>query len=213
MLDTTTPTSPQRPRIAPGTRAEIGALNTLIARISGAAIGTGPPNLFTTLARHPRLFRRWLRFAGTLMPDGTLPRIDTELVILRVAHLCDCDYEWQAHEQLAALAGISTERVAAVREGSEAAVWAESERALLQAVDELLAHHCVSENTWVSLRGRLRDEQLIELLVLVGHYEMLAGLINSLGIQPDAPVPTRGPAARLIARLAARRGRGDRASP
>ena len=30
----------------------------------GAATGGGPPNVFTTLARHRGLFRRWLRFAG-----------------------------------------------------------------------------------------------------------------------------------------------------
>ena len=39
-----------------------------------------------TIARHRRLFRPWLRFAATLMPGGVLPRADSELVILRVAH-------------------------------------------------------------------------------------------------------------------------------
>src|SRR5438270_92593 len=79
------------PRLAPGTRREIGALNALIVRAIGLATGGRPPNVFTTLARHRRLFRAWLRFAGRLMPRGTLPRADTELVILRVAHHCGCD--------------------------------------------------------------------------------------------------------------------------
>ena len=74
------------PRIAPGTLREIGPLNALIARAIGVATRSGPPNIFTTLARHRRLFRRWLRFAGALMPGGRLPRVDTELLILRVAH-------------------------------------------------------------------------------------------------------------------------------
>ncbi len=40
------------PRIRPGTPAEIGRLNTLIARAIGRAGRTDrPPNLFTTLAR------------------------------------------------------------------------------------------------------------------------------------------------------------------
>ena len=59
-----------------------------------------PPNLFSTLARHRRLFRAWLRFAGALMPRGSLPRADTELVILRVAHNSRCEYEWRHHERL-----------------------------------------------------------------------------------------------------------------
>ena len=74
-----------QPRVAPGRRAEIGAANALITSVIGRAAGTNrPPHLFTTLARHRRLFRRWLRFAGALMPGGKLPRRDTELVILRV---------------------------------------------------------------------------------------------------------------------------------
>jgi alkylhydroperoxidase family enzyme len=46
------------------------------------------------------LFRRWLWFAGALMPGGRLPRDETELVILRVAHNTDCDYEWGHHERI-----------------------------------------------------------------------------------------------------------------
>jgi AhpD family alkylhydroperoxidase len=193
------------PRVGPGTRADIGALNALITQVLGAAIGTGPPNLFTTLARHPRLFRRWLRFAGTLMPGGTLPRLDTELIILRVAHRCDCRYEWQHHQRIAAAAGLSEAQVAAVREGPDAAPWSAHERALLRAVDELFADRRVGDDTWEQLRASYTDQQLIELLVLIGHYEMLAGLINSLDIQPDALAPPTGTLTRLVGRLAARR--------
>ncbi len=60
------------PRIAPGTAA-IGHVNFAIARVIGAT-GGGPPNVFTTLARNRRMFRKWLRFAGALMPGGSLPR-------------------------------------------------------------------------------------------------------------------------------------------
>ncbi|MDI3405229.1 carboxymuconolactone decarboxylase family protein [Streptomyces cavernicola] len=39
-----------------------------------------------------------MRFAARLMPRGTLPRRDTELIILRVSRLCDCAYEFTHHE-------------------------------------------------------------------------------------------------------------------
>ena len=58
------------PRIAPGTKDDIGRVNWAIARAIGLATGGRPPNVFTTLARHRSLFRRWLRFAGGLMPGG-----------------------------------------------------------------------------------------------------------------------------------------------
>jgi alkylhydroperoxidase family enzyme len=174
------------PRIAPGTLREIGPLNALIARAIGVATRSGPPNIFTTLARHRRLFRRWLRFAAVLMPRGTLPRADTELVILRVAHNCGSAYEWSQHERIAQRAGLSGEQVRRVREGAAADGWSARQALLLRAADELHADRAMSDDLWAALRPRLSDEELIELCMLVGHYEMLAMTLNTLRVQPEA---------------------------
>jgi AhpD family alkylhydroperoxidase len=206
-----TATAPQTlgdatPRIAPGSPAEIGRVNFLIARFLGALAGSGPPNLFTTLARHRRLFRPWLRFAGTLMPGGVLPRADAELLILRVAHNTDCEYELTHHQRLAVTAGLSAHEILRVREGPEAPEWSGRQRLLLQAADELHAERVLSASVWSGLRPLLSDAELIELCMLVGHYEMLAMTLNSLGVAPDRlasdwpPRPVRL-ARRVIERL------------
>jgi AhpD family alkylhydroperoxidase len=174
------------PRIAPGTRADIGLVNWAIARIGGRVIGTGAPNVMTTLARHRRLFRRWLLFAGALMPGGRLPRQDTELVILRVAHLCGSAYELDHHERIGARVGLSQEAIARVAAGPGAEGWTEREAAILQATDELHHDRRIGDATWDRLRAHLDDRELIELCMLAGHYEMLAGTLNSLGVQLDA---------------------------
>jgi AhpD family alkylhydroperoxidase len=174
------------PRIPPGTRDETGRVNWLIVRAIGlGARTTNPPRLFATLARHRRLFRPWLRFAGRLMPGGTLPRVDTELVILRVSVNSACDYEWDHHVALGRRAGLSDEQIERVAGGPDADGWTDHERTLLRAVDELARDRVVSEPTWADLGGRYDDRQLIELCMLAGHYEMLAGTLNSLGVQPD----------------------------
>jgi len=193
-------------RIGPGGPGDIGFVNHAIARVIGAATGGPPPNVFTTLARHRRLFRRWLRFAGALMPGGRLPRADTELLILRVAHNTGCDYEWDHHERLGRQAGLTAADIEQVREGPAAAGWSSRQTALLTAADELHADRRVGDETWATLRPLLDDEQLIELCMLVGHYEMLAGTLNSLGVEPD-PAPDGRPAVatRLLQRLANRR--------
>jgi AhpD family alkylhydroperoxidase len=173
------------PRIAPGTRRDIGVVNFALTRAIGAAIGGRPPNLFTTLGRHRGLFRRWLLFAGGLMPGGKLPRTDTELVILRVAHNTACEYELRHHERLARLAGLAPEEVERVRLGPGAEGWLPRQALLLRAADELHGEGRLSDSLWDELRPLLSDAELIELCLLVGHYEMLAMTLNSLRVEPD----------------------------
>jgi AhpD family alkylhydroperoxidase len=177
------------PRISPGTRRDLGAVNWLIVSAIGAATRTGPPNLFTTLGRHRRLFRAWLRFAARLMPRGTLPRRDTEIVILRVAGNAGCEYERRHHVRLGRRAGLSEAEIARVGEGGREG-WSPREAALLRAADELHADRVLSDAAFAELRAHLSETELIELCLLVGHYEMLAMTINSLGIEPE-PEPAR----------------------
>ncbi len=181
----TPPLAPSRPepRIAPGSTAEIGRVNAAICWTVGKVAGNGPPNIFTTLARHRSLFRAWLRFAAALMPRGTLPRADTELVILRVAHNCACDYEWGHHERIAPRVGLQAAQVEAVRTGAEA--FSGRQAVLIQAADELHQNRVISDELWEQLRAELAEVELIELCMLIGHYEMLAMTLNSLRVQPE----------------------------
>jgi AhpD family alkylhydroperoxidase len=173
------------PRIAPGARKDLGIVSWTIAQVAGRVTGGNPPNLFLTLGRHPGLFRGWLRFAGRLMPRGKLPRRETELVILRVAHVRDCRYEHDHHVKLGRRAGLTDSEIARVEDGSDADGWSPREQVILAATDELLATGDVTDETWSRLSGALDTRQLIELVMLVGHYEMLAKAINTIRIQPD----------------------------
>jgi AhpD family alkylhydroperoxidase len=174
-------------RIAPGTRAEVGLATWALSGAAGLVGGTRPPRLFLTLGRHRRLFRGWLRFAGRLMPGGTLPRRETELVILRVAHLRGCRYEWDHHVRLGRRAGVTATDVARVEAGPGEAGWSDREAAVLTAVDELHHRGDLGDAAWGRIREHLDEVAAIELLLLVGHYEMLATTIAALRLAPDAP--------------------------
>ena len=176
-----------RPRIAPGGRRELGLVNSGIARLAGIATRGRPPHIFTTLGRHRGLFRRWLWFAGALMPGGKLPRDETELLILRVAHNTGCEYEWSHHERMGRRAGLSNEEIARVREGPDAPEWSERRALLLGAADELHGEGRIGDELWGRLSRMLDEVRLIELCMLVGHYEMLAMTLNSLEVEPDFP--------------------------
>jgi len=128
-----------------------------------------------------------------LMPAGALPRTHTELLILRTAYRCDCPYEWRHHERLAHQAGLTAQEIAAVRESPPSQPSRADHRLLLAAADELLATRRLSDQLWTALRATYDDAQLIELCMLVGHYQMLAMTINALRIEPDPPPRRRPP--------------------
>jgi AhpD family alkylhydroperoxidase len=173
------------PRIAPGGRRQVGILAWVASRIGGRVAGTAPLNLFLTLGRHRKLFRRWLWFAGALMPGGRLPRRESELVILRVANLRSCDYELAHHRRLGRRAGLDHGEIDRVAIGSQADGWTPRERTLLAAVEMLHARGDLDDATWSELRGHLDERDAIELCMLAGHYEMLATTIAALRIQPE----------------------------
>jgi alkylhydroperoxidase family enzyme len=175
------------PRIAPGTLRQLGVPVWVLSRLAGRSLGTAPPAIFTTLGRNRGLFWGWLHFAGRLMPGGRLPRRETELVILRVAHLCHSAYESSHHERLGRRAGLTPDEVARVRRGAEDAAWSPRERLLLATADELVRDRDLSDAGWTALRAELDEREALELLLLVGHYTMLATTLNALRLQPDAP--------------------------
>ena len=175
------------PRLRPGGLRELGPIVWGFSRLAGKAMGTQPPAIFTTLGRNRRLFWGWLHFAGRLMPGGRLPRRETELVILRVATLAGSDYELSHHTRLGARAGIDADTLERVQQGPDAAGWSERERLLLTATDELHRDRDLSDDTWSQLRSHLDERTSLELLLLVGHYEMLATTLNTLRLRPDNP--------------------------
>ena len=175
------------PRVAPGNLREAGLVVSGFARLAGRVTGTEPPAVFLTLGRHRRLFWGWLLFAGSLMPGGRLPRRQTELVILRVATLSGNEYELTQHRRLGRRAGLTAEEVARVADGPDAAGWGARERLLLRVTDELHASADLSDSTWAELRAALDERECIELVMLVGHYTMLATTLTTLRVRPDRP--------------------------
>jgi alkylhydroperoxidase family enzyme len=161
--------------------------------------------VFTTLARHRRLLRRWLPLADGLLLRGELPRADTELLILRTAWNCGSWYVWVQHAGIAPTQGLAPDSVAAVADWPAFPRWTSRQRQLLRAADELHHARVITDATWARLAEQLRDTELIELCFLVGHYEMLAMTMNSLGVRPEpaALAALTGPAARLADTLRA----------
>jgi len=175
---------PLKPVIEPAPRGT-GRLRRYFVGLLGSGHGVRATNLFLTLSRHPLLFFPWLIYASRLMPYGRLDRCDVERVILRVAWLTRCHYEWNQHVVIGRQAGLTDAEILAVTEGPEAARDARIE-ILLRACDEVVLDGMLSIATHRSLMPWFDEKSRIELLFLVGQYQMLAGVIHGLGVQIES---------------------------
>ncbi|RMI30803.1 carboxymuconolactone decarboxylase family protein [Nocardia stercoris] len=173
------------PRIAPGRFRELGPVNWVVWQVLSRAAGTSDVHLFSTLGRTGGLFRGWLHYSGKLMPGGRLSRYESELVILRVAHLRQCEYETQHHIRLGRRAGVTAEILERLRQGPDAPGWSPKERALLTAVDAIVTTRDLDDATWSALAEHYDEARLIEIVLLANQYEGLASTITTLRIESD----------------------------
>jgi len=173
-------TQPRIPPLAPDDR---DATTDELLQLVGTDLAA--LNIFTTLVRHPRLYKQWVRFGAVLL-NGSLPERDRELLILRTAHHCGCAYEWGHHEEIAQSRGLNTAEIAAVRggpESSEWSGWSAWDATLLRTADELHEHSRITDATWAALAERYDDRLLLEVPALVGFYHTVAFTMNSAGVE------------------------------
>lgn len=161
--------------------------------LTGAPDAPPMPSILGLFARHARVGGPWLAFSGLLLDAGLLGARDRELLILRASHRVGCRYQWDQHVGIAEAAGLTPREVAAAAAGPEAAEWADDDRDLLRAADQLVDHHVVDDATWARLAARFDEPELLELLFVVGSYVGLAMVLNSVGLDAGtdaAPGPT-----------------------
>ena len=172
-------------RIPPGGFKELGPINWAIAKLGARGIRAPKFHLFNVLGQHRLLFPAWLPFSGYLLYAGKLSRKDAELVILRVGHLRNCEYELQQHRRLARSRGLDADMQARIFEGPDADGLTDRQRVLITATDEFVVTRSVSPETWAALSSHLDRPRLIEFCMLAGHYDMLAATIATLRIPLD----------------------------
>jgi 4-carboxymuconolactone decarboxylase len=138
-----------------------------------------------TMAQHPPLAKAFMTFNAHVAGASTLPARIRELVILRLSWLRYSEYEYAQHVILGLRAGLTNEEVARVQQGPDAAGWDPVDADFVRAVDELNARARIEPPTWERLAKTFTNQQLMDLVFLVGCYEMLAMAINTFGIQME----------------------------
>lgn len=143
-------------------------------------------NLFTTLANHPDLFRRWMGFARH-SERSTLGARERELLILRTSHLCGCRYEWLHHVAIGRECGLTDDEIERVRRGPDALGWSEADTAVLVAVDQLHEGQRIDDELWSRLTAMWSTTQVLDAIFTIGLYVQIAMAANALRLQIDDP--------------------------
>ena len=78
-------------------------------------------NIFATLARHPKLLKRWLVFGNHVLFKSTLSPRERELLILRTGWNCRAEYEWGQHVVIGKQVGISDDEIERITRGTRCA--------------------------------------------------------------------------------------------
>ena len=131
--------------------------------------------------------RNYWAYTIHFVRNYTIPLRDKELLILRTAWLSRGDYVWGRHNIMGQNAGLTDEEIQRITRGPDAPGWSDFDATLLRAADELHLSRFVSEATWDALAERYTQEQLVEVVLIVGNYTQLTMFQNTLGVQlpPD----------------------------
>ncbi|MEY2468429.1 MAG: 4-carboxymuconolactone decarboxylase [Actinomycetota bacterium] len=176
------------PRIAPITEAESDDPTKELLAALGQGDMTNAFNIFRTLAHHPKLMKRWSAFGGVLLYGGDLAPREREILILRTGWNCRSEYEWGQHKRIGLDAGLTEKEVVATTLPADDAGWGADDGLLVRAADELHADSKIGDTTWDALHARYSKKQLIELVMLVGQYHLVAMTLNSLEVERDPGV-------------------------
>jgi 4-carboxymuconolactone decarboxylase len=160
------------------------------------ALEAAPPlGVFRMMANAETAFRPWLRWGGVLLGDLALDPVLRELAILRVSRLTPhAEYEWVQHAPIARAVGASEEQVAALeRDDAEADCFSDAERALLRFTTEVVQDARASDATFEAITKLLSARELIELMMVIGQYMMLARVMATTELDLDEPLDPRRP--------------------
>jgi 4-carboxymuconolactone decarboxylase len=152
--------------------------------------GAGKPvlgtNLLCTQLRHAPLAKAFLAFNAHFFYASKLSARVREIVIQRIAWLRHAEYEYVAHVALGKRAGLTDAETELIQRGPSAAGLTRGDAHLLRAVDELKTHARITPDTWAALAPVFDEQQMLELIFIVGCYETLAMALNSCAVQLDS---------------------------
>jgi len=141
--------------------------------------------MYGAMFNHPALVEHVANLGTYLRFGATLPGEIRELAILLAARRLGVPYEWVKHVPPAEAAGLSAEVLEAIRQERELGAFSPLYPKVGQAVSIVLAEQSLPADLQAGLEKELGLKGVLELVILVGFYRMIAAFIRAF----DVPLP------------------------
>lgn len=143
-------------------------------------------NIFRALSHSPEALRRFMKFGSYFLGEGKLDPKLRELAILRTGLLCGAPYEFSHHIEFGRAAGLTDDEIRGVADPlGRKALYAPQQFSVLKYAGELTSDVRVAEATYAEVASFLDDEQLVELTLVIGFYNLVSRALNALEIEPE----------------------------
>jgi len=150
-----------------------------------------PLNIFRMMAHAESNLRSLLRLGGTILAKQQLSARLRELTILRVARLSRAEYEWVQHVPIAKAAGATAAQIAALAaDNITAPCFDDREQLVLRFADELVRNVRVSDQTFALVAQQFPPREIVELILAVGYYMLIARLLETTAVDLEADAGT-----------------------
>jgi len=142
-------------------------------------------NFYRVVANSPAAARSAIKLGNSPISRTELSPTLRELTIMRIAKLCDCEYEWVQHTPVALQSGLTQAQLDVIGSWNESDAFSQEERAVLLYVDEVAKNVSVTDETFQAVRRYLDERQIVELTLAIGWWGMLARLFVPLEVEVD----------------------------
>lgn len=148
------------------------------------------------MLQYPPLAKAFLTFNNHVAIASTVSKRVREILILRLSWLRRAEYEFIQHVVLGLRAGLTEAEIERIQSGPEAPGWDPLDADLVRAVDELHADACIGNETWVRLSQHFNQAQLMDIVMCVGCYDVLAMVFKTFGVTLEPGVEPLDPVVR-----------------
>lgn len=148
----------------------------------------GPPAIWVL---SPEFGQALQHIGGTVRYSSRLPARACEIAILLVGHHRRSAFELYAHRLAGAAAGLTEDDFAALADNREPAGMTEVEACAFHTTRRILDHGTLDDGEFCDATAVLGEAGLLELVTIVGYYNMVAWQLAVFDVQPPVSPPVR----------------------